>query len=405
VRIARCTTAFLVAAIALPVAVKAGDASRWLVTPRVAIWRTDAALAEAATFTPHLGAEFAWQCTPRTRLSLRGGWSHLEAARTGRDAELGTLCAGFAADLRGHGAVRPVAGLALGYAEDWTTDAPGALGHMMVAVDAGVRLAPGLRIGLEQVIFLGAGPALHGSFLHVGFQLPWTHRTNDRAEHMRPAAADDDGDGVANAADVCQHTPQGARVDARGCPLDADRDGIADAGDLCAATPAGARVDARGCPTDTDGDGVVDGLDRCPASPAGSRVDARGCARSALADALAGGRAILASLRFQPGTTDLLPGSESTLAELAAWLIASPRQHVEIAVFTSARGDAGRNRALSQQRADQLAAMVRARIPASAAPRVAARGYGEDEPFTGEDTAPSPWRSERVEIRVRAVAE
>jgi outer membrane protein OmpA-like peptidoglycan-associated protein len=100
-----------------------------------------------------------------------------------------------------------------------------------------------------------------------------------------------------------------------------------------------------------------------------------------------------------------LPGSESTLAELAAWLTASHRQQVEIAVFTSARGDAGRNRALSQERADQLAAMVRARIPATAAPRVSARGYGEGEPFTGEDTAPNPWRGERVEIRVRAVAE
>lgn len=378
---------------------------RWLVSPRAGIWRTDAALAEAATLTPHLGIELGWRLTPRTRLAVRGGWSHLEAARTGRDAELGTVTAGVVTDVRGRGAVRPVAGLSLGYAEDWTTDAAGALQHATATLEAGIEIAGGFRLGVEHALFFGRGATLHGTFLQAGFRLP-LHRgeasRNAAAEHT--AVVDGDADGVPDAGDECTGTVVGTRVDARGCPIDADHDGIIDSTDLCAATPAGARVDARGCPTDADGDGVVDGLDHCPATPAGTRVDARGCARSALADALAGGRAVLASLRFRSGTADLLPGGESTLTELRGLLIASPQAQAEIAVFTDARGDAGRNRTLAQQRAERIVALVRARAPQLVDDRLLGRGYGEDAPLNGEDTAPAAWRGERVEVRIRNYA-
>jgi OOP family OmpA-OmpF porin len=274
----------------------------------------------------------------------------------------------------------------------------------MATLEAGVEIAPGLRFGLEQAFFFGKGSTQNGTFLQVGFQLPLGRDSGAKAGAVDAATADDDADGVANASDDCAGTVAGTRVDARGCPADADRDGVADAGDLCAATPAGARVDARGCPTDADADGVLDGLDRCPASPAGTRVDARGCARSPLADALAGGRAVLASLRFRAGTAELMAGGESTLAEIAALLLGSPQLQAEIAVFTDTRGDAGRNRALAQQRAERIVALVRERAPGLAADRLVARGYGEDAPLLGEDTAPSARRGDRVEARIRAVA-
>ncbi len=378
------------------------ESPQWLVSPRAGIWRTDAALAEASTLTPHLGVELGWRLTPRTRLALRGGWSHLEAASTGRDAELGTVTAGVVADLRGRGRVRPVAGLSLGYAEDWTTDAAGALQHATATLEAGVEIAGGLRLGIEHALFLGRSATLHGTFLQAGFHLPLHRGANSRnaqADHV--GVVDGDADGVPDASDECSSTVAGTRVDARGCPIDADRDGITDTTDLCAATPAGARVDGRGCPTDADGDGILDGLDHCPATPAGARVDARGCARSALADALAGGRAVLASLRFRAGTAELLPGGESTLKELAGLLTATPQALAEIAVFTDTRGDAGRNRALAQQRAEHLVALVRARSPQLGNERLLGRGYGEDAPLQGEDTAPAAWRGERVEVRIR----
>jgi len=39
---------------------------------------------------------------------------------------------------------------------------------------------------------------------------------------------DTDGDGVPDTADACPNTPNGVRVNSRGCPLDTDRDGVYD---------------------------------------------------------------------------------------------------------------------------------------------------------------------------------
>jgi len=89
--------------------------------------------------------------------------------------------------------------------------------------------------------------------------------------------ADNDSDGVANGVDRCPNTAVGATVDANGCPRDTDNDNIADGVDKCPDTPEGVLVDARGCPKDSDGDGIADGLDRCSDTPKGATVDALGC--------------------------------------------------------------------------------------------------------------------------------
>jgi len=88
---------------------------------------------------------------------------------------------------------------------------------------------------------------------------------------------DTDGDGVADYLDKCPNTPKGVKVDAKGCPIDTDGDGVADYLDKCPNTPKGVKVDAKGCPLDTDGDGVSDDIDACPNTPAGVKVDAKGC--------------------------------------------------------------------------------------------------------------------------------
>jgi hypothetical protein len=100
--------------------------------------------------------------------------------------------------------------------------------------------------------------------------------------------ADEDGDGVGDAADQCPATPAGETVDTDGCSasqLDADGDGVSDALDQCPATPAEEAVDADGCSAsqmDADGDGVSDALDQCPGTPAGETIDAEGCGASQL---------------------------------------------------------------------------------------------------------------------------
>ncbi|MCE3259945.1 MAG: hypothetical protein K0S12_1586, partial [Bacteroidetes bacterium] len=57
---------------------------------------------------------------------------------------------------------------------------------------------------------------------------------------------DSDKDGVSDMLDECQGTPEGVKVDAKGCPLDGDKDGIPDFRDDELATVAGTPVNERG---------------------------------------------------------------------------------------------------------------------------------------------------------------
>lgn len=61
-------------------------------------------------------------------------------------------------------------------------------------------------------------------------------------------AADEDGDGVDDASDLCPGTPPGSAVDATGCIIvDSDGDGVPDAQDQCPGTLPSATVDGTGC--------------------------------------------------------------------------------------------------------------------------------------------------------------
>lgn len=95
--------------------------------------------------------------------------------------------------------------------------------------------------------------------------------------HADNIVSDTDNDGINDSIDQCPNTPNGASVDANGCPLDADNDGVFDGLDQCTNTPIGAVVDLNGCPLDTDNDGVFDGLDQCINTPTGATVDSVGC--------------------------------------------------------------------------------------------------------------------------------
>ena len=93
----------------------------------------------------------------------------------------------------------------------------------------------------------------------------------------RGCAMDSDGDSVLDGLDACADTPAGWTVGPDGCPLDTDGDGVADSIDACEATPKRAVIDNTGCPLDGDGDGVFDGFDQCPHTLDGIEVDERGC--------------------------------------------------------------------------------------------------------------------------------
>lgn len=94
----------------------------------------------------------------------------------------------------------------------------------------------------------------------------------------RGCSIDTDNDGVADGIDKCDESPAGSLVDSEtGCPPDEDKDRVPDTSDKCLKTPIGASVNADGCPKDDDGDGVFDGLDKCTMTPDGIEVDNTGC--------------------------------------------------------------------------------------------------------------------------------
>ncbi|MBC7661108.1 MAG: thrombospondin type 3 repeat-containing protein [Chitinophagaceae bacterium] len=166
---------------------------------------------------------------------------------------------------------------------------------------------------------------------------------------------DADGDGVANAIDMCPMTPAGTAVfpetfsdqSQRGCPVscgagneyigescvqscpasasrigvttqcqcsdgtsfdpnvgnicddrDEDKDGVPWPLDLCPHSAFPSIVDANGCELDTDKDGVPDRLDHCPLTPAGTSVDSIGCGLDSDGDGIED------SLEYSDGTID-----------------------------------------------------------------------------------------------------
>ena len=165
---------------------------------------------------------------------------------------------------------------------------------------------------------------------------------------------DSDKDGVYDGDDACPDTPEGVKVDARGCPVDSDNDGVpdyldkcpdtrmgmsvnaegcpdtdgdgvADNLDQCPNTPKGAVVDSFGCPTDSDGDGVPDGIDQCPNTPSGIQVDERGC--PVITD--------LGSIYFGFDKATLTAEAKKTLDDIAAELKRSPDTRVMISGYVS----------------------------------------------------------------------
>ena len=138
-----------------------------------------------------------------------------------------------------------------------------------------------------------------------------TWRFGGNAKH------DEDGDGVPDEKDQCQHTPDVATVDTLGCPIDTDKDGVIDGLDMCEKTPYGAEVDTVGCPMDTDKDGILDGLDKCPNTAEGAPIDSLGCEPDSDADGV-------------PNTSDKCP---NTLAGVKVDTLGCPKDSDKDGVY------------------------------------------------------------------------
>jgi len=220
---------------------------------------------------------------------------------------------------------------------------------------------------------------------------------------------DRDRDGVPDDRDRCPGEPEdtdGFR-DEDGCPdPDNDGDGIPDAEDQCSDQPGPAS--GHGCPAqsaDRDRDGVPDDSDRCPdqAETVNGVDDADGCpeqAAPALAQIVGDQIQVRGTVNFSR-SRDRIEGDESfrVLESVLTILRTHPEiARVEVQGHTDNAGNAERNTALSERRAEAVRRwLVEHGIEAG---RITARGFGPARPIESNSSEAGRARNRRVEFLI-----
>jgi len=180
---------------------------------------------------------------------------------------------------------------------------------------------------------------------------------------------------------------------------DSDGDGVLDSVDRCPNTPKGDKVDQYGCTIvppapapkmDSDMDGVFDDLDLCPGTPLGIKVDKDGCPLPIIKKT-----SIELRIEFDFDKYFIRPEYHQTLKEFADFMNDYPNLVVTIEGHTDNSGSAQYNRTLSQKRAERVSQYLTTYFNVDAR-RLQAKGYGESEPETTNDTEAGKQQNRRV---------
>jgi len=108
-------------------------------------------------------------------------------------------------------------------------------------------------------------------------------------------------------------------------------------------------------------------------------------------------RVVLPGLYFDFGSAELRPESAVSLPAIIEAILAAPSGVLTLAGHTDAIGDAPRNQALSQARAEAVRAAL-VGLDASLAERLSAAGYGATQPVASNSTLEGRARNRRVEL-------
>lgn len=166
---------------------------------------------------------------------------------------------------------------------------------------------------------------------------------------------DSDNDGVMDAYDKDNQTPEGAKTTGDGMAMDTDGDGIADYIDqerlsLCT------EVDENGVVLDSDGDNVPNCKDAEPNTPEGAQVDVNGKAISTMpgldGSGDSGGDVGLPSVYFATGSSKLGYSNYPALTEVAKFLKNNKEANLTVVGHTDATGSVNINKKLGQKRAE-----------------------------------------------------
>lgn len=196
---------------------------------------------------------------------------------------------------------------------------------------------------------------------------------------------DKDGDSIFDKSDNCPDTPQGIKVNEKGCPLDSDEDGVYNYLDDCLETPKDVEVSEVGCPLDEDDDGVVDYKDSCLQTQMGLEVNTKGCPV---------GKTL--ALNFKVNSDEILQESYIKIIEFAIFMKENPIYDAQITGHTDSIGKANFNMRLSQRRA--MATKIALMKEGVLGSRLSSKGKGELEPIQSNRTKEGRKRNRRIEI-------
>lgn len=165
-------------------------------------------------------------------------------------------------------------------------------------------------------------------------------------------------------------------------------------------------------PLDSDGDGVPDDMDKCPDTPAGTAVDADGCPLPVKAECktpepgqpitlegcAAGDKIVLRGVNFEFNRDTLTVNAKTILDGVAEALNSAPNVRVEVGGHTDSKGTDEYNQALSERRAASVVTYLTSKGIAS--DRMQAKGYGESEPITDNESDEGRELNRRVELKI-----
>lgn len=205
---------------------------------------------------------------------------------------------------------------------------------------------------------------------------------------------DADKDGIADKDDAC---PEIAGLSSlKGCP-DADGDGIADKDDKCPNTPQGYKVDSKGCPLDQDNDGVLDAEDQCP-TVAGPKEN-KGCpVKEKTAEEIEVEKMKVDPVYFDSNKSDFSATEKIKIDKLVNLLNENSNYNVKVIGYSDSKGADNYNLNLSKNRANTVVkSIIAGKVQKK---RITQKGSGEANPAATNDTEEGKALNRRVEFEL-----
>ena len=200
-------------------------------------------------------------------------------------------------------------------------------------------------------------------------------------------STDSDGDGVSDAFDADNNTPEGVAVDGKGNALDVDMDGVADYADEDPFTARGVQVDAKGRELDSDKDGVANSVDMEPNTPSGATVNFKGQEIRGAKDAF------MPSVYFDFNSSTVSYANYERLASVAALLQANPSYTLKVIGYADSVGNSENNHKIALRRANAVIDALVNMFSVDAS-RLSAQSKGEDAPLANESVKVSETTSD-----------